>query len=213
MGLRLKFNLLIVPLVAAMTILMVWADYRHEAAAMMASHAMHSGPVGMASQSGPVHPSTLPEVVASNSLRAHIAYGVGLLALLVMTVNAALHVMVLRPLQGVQALLVRMERGYWHGSTAPTTNDEMGQFVRAFQTLGVEIGSAMGQRVQADRLSVLALISQQLRNQIEPDLQRVVEIAASLNRDHEAETQAAAQEIARRAASMFATVRGLDRAF
>ena len=213
MGLRFKFNLIIVPLAAAATMLMVWADHRHEVAAIMASHAMHSTVAGTASATGPVNPDTLPEVVARDSLRIHLAYGVVLLVLLVAAVNAALEALVLRPLQRVRARLIEMEHGYWRASVEPTTEDEMGQLVRSFQVLGPEIDALVGQSLQAERLAVLALLSQHLRGRLEPDLKCVAAVAARLNGAQEADTREAAQELARRAALMFATVRGLDRAF
>jgi hypothetical protein len=213
MGLRLKFNLAIVPLVAAMTALMVWADYRHETATIMAAHAMHSAVVGTAPAIGPMDPSTLPEVVARNSLRAHAVYGVMLVALLVAAINAALHVLVLLPLQRLRTRVVRMEHGHWRDSLQPTSQDEVGQFDHNFQVLGLEIGALMNQSVQAERLAILALVSHRLCSQLEPDLHRVGAIAARLNGGPQAETRAAAQELARSTASMFATVRGLDRAF
>ena len=213
MGLRLKFNLAIVPLVTAMTTLMVWADYRHEAAAITASHAMHGGVAGASPIAGPLDLETLPEVVARNSLRAHSLYGVALLALLVAAVNTALHVLVLRPLERTRARLVGMEHGHWRGPIEPTTEDEVGQFAHRFQVLGLEIDAQVGQSLQAERLAVLALLSHRLRAQLEPDLQRVARIAAKLNGGPEVAGRAAAQELARSAASMFATVRGLDRAF
>jgi hypothetical protein len=213
MGLRLKLNLLVVPLVAAVTILMVWADQRHEMAAIMASHAMHTAVVGTAAAISPVDPDTLPEVVARDSLRMHLAYGVVLLVLLVTGVNGALEVLVLRPLQRARARLIKMEHGYWRASIEPTSEDEMGQLIHSFQVLGPEIDALVGQSLQAERLAVLALLSQYLRGRLEPDLERVAAVAARLNGGHEADAQEAAQELARRVASMFATVHGLDRAF
>ena len=213
MGLRLKFNLAIVPLVAAMTILMAWADYRHETAAIMASHAMHSSVVGTTSATGPVNPSTLPEVVARNSLWAHAVYGLALLGMLFGTVNAALHFLVLLPLQRLRTRLVRMESGHWHDPVEPTSRDEVGRFDHKFQVLGLEIGALVSQSLQAERLALLALLSQRLRDQLEPGLRTVGEIAARLNSRPDADTRTAAQELARTTASMFGTVRGLDRVF
>lgn len=189
MGLRLKFNLVIVPLVVAITMLMVWADYRHEATAILASH------------------------VARDSLRAHAVYAVALVVLLVAAINAALHVLVLQPLRRSRFRLARMEHGHWRGSIEPTSQDEMGQFIHSFQVMGLEIDALVGQSLQAERLGVLALLSQQLRARLEPDLKGVARIAAKLNGCQETETRATAHELARRAASMFATVRGIEHAF
>ena len=189
MGLRLKFNLVIVPLVVALTLLMAWGDYRHEQAVTMAPH------------------------VARDSLRAHAVYAVVLVVLLIAAINAALHVLVLRPLRRSRFRLARMERGHWRGSIEPTSQDEMGQFVHSFQVLGLEIDALVGQSLRADRLGILALLSQELRARLEPDLGCVARIAAKLNGCQEIETRAAAHELARHAASMFATVRGIEHAF
>ncbi len=95
----------------------------------------------------------------------------------------------------------------------PTSEDELGRFVRSFQALGLEIDALVGRALHADRLAILALICQQLSHQLEPELQRVAQIAASLNRRDAAAAEDAGVQLARSAASMFATVRGLDRAF
>lgn len=60
MGLRLKFNLVIVPLVALMTAAMVWLDYRHELVSVTASHEVHGGVGGAVSPLAPVRSDSLP---------------------------------------------------------------------------------------------------------------------------------------------------------
>ena len=194
MGLRLKFNLVIVPLVALMTAAMVWLDYRHELVSVVVSHGVHGG-------------------VAGTSVRGHIVYGMTLLLVLVAGVNATLDVLVLRPIARMRSRLVGMERGHWREAAEPTTDDEMGRFVRSLDALGPEIGALVGQSLQAERLAVLALLSHYLRGELEPDVQGVAQVAVQLNGGSGTDRREAAHELARRAASMFTTIRGLDRAF
>jgi HAMP domain-containing protein len=213
MGLRLKFNLVILPIVAAMTALMVLADYRHEEAAIVASHAMHGATAGAASATGPVDPNLLPEVVARNSLLAHVGYAGALLLLLGAVVNAALHVLVLQPLERIRARLVSMEHGHWRGSIESSRRDEMGQLVHSFQMLGLEIDALAGQLLHAERLAVVALMAQRLNSALEPELHRVAQIAARVGRLPEQEARDASAQLANSAGAMLATVRGLDRPF
>lgn len=212
-GLRVKLNLVVVPLTAAITVLMVWADYRHEVAAVTASHALHRLVVGTDVSTGPIDPATLPEVVGRGSLRMHIAYGVAMLVLLIGSVNAALHAFVLRPIDRIRECIVKMKRGHWRGAVDDTSEDELGQLVRSFQVLGLEIDALVSQLLQAERLSMLALLSKRLGGQLEPDVRRVGEIAARLHRHGDATGREAGQELARVAAYMLAALRAADRAF
>ncbi len=136
-----------------------------------------------------------------------------LLVLLVGGINAALHFLVFRPLDRARARLVGMERGHWRGPIEPTSEDGLGRFVQSFQALGLEIDALVGQALHADRLAILALMSQQLSRQLEPELQRVAQIAVRLNRRDASDAEDAGEQLARSAAAMLATVRGLDRAF
>ncbi|GMV22532.1 MAG: hypothetical protein AMXMBFR57_24810 [Acidimicrobiia bacterium] len=213
MGLRLKFNLAVVPLTIALTALMVWVDYRHELAAVMASHAIHGGVADTAAPTGPVKPDTIPEIVAWNSVRGHFAYGVVLLVALIVGVNAALDRLVLWPLRQMRLRLSLLGHGHWRGAVEPTSEDEMGRFGRSLQSLGPEIGALVGQSLQAERLAVLALLAHYLRRELEPDVQGVAQVAVQLNGSPGTDPREAAHELARRAASMIATIRGLDRAF
>lgn len=194
MGLRLKFNLVIVPLVALMTAAMVWLDYRHELVSVVVSPGVHGG-------------------VAGTSVRGHIVYGAVLVLALVAGINTTLDALVLRPIARMRSRLVGMERGHWREAAEPTTDDEMGRFVRSLDALGPEIGALVGQSLQAERLAVLALLSHYLRGELEPDVQGVAQVAVQLNGGSGTDRREAAHELARRAASMFTTIRGLDRAF
>lgn len=213
MGLRLKFNLMVVPMVALVLGLVVWADQRHEFTAIMESHAMHSAAIG-AIVSGPIDPAMLPETIAGRSLRAHLAYGLLLLALVIASVNGALHLFVLRPLDRMRVRLDRIEHGHWQ-EAAPTLagTDEMSRFAEDVEVLGPEIGALVGQTVHADRLAVAALLSRHLSTRLEPEIQMIVQVACDLSSQENAGKQAAGVTLARSAASMLATTRGLDRLF
>jgi len=212
MGLRLKFNLAIVPIAAGVLAFVVWLDYRHEMAAIMAAHALHSGPIGTM-PAGPVDPETLPEIVARGSLKVHVLYGLLLLALVIASVNTALHVFVFRPLSRMHTRVARIERGHWHDDVEPAGTDEVGRLARTLDVLGLEIGAVVGHAVRAERLAAVALLSRRLTAQLEPEVGQVARIAVDLNRRDEAATRDAGEQLARTAASMLATVRGLDGVF
>ena len=213
LGLRLKFNMVLAPLVAAATVGMVWIDYRHEVAAIMASHALHSTELGTAGRVGPLDPATLPESVARESLRIHLVYAVLMLALLAVSVNTALHAFVLRPIERIRERIVKMERGHWRDSLQPAAEDEVGRLLASFQVLGLEIDALVAQLLRAERLTAIALISKKLESHLEPDLRRAGEIAAQLQREADPSTHDAGEELARTVASMLTVLRSLDRAF
>ena len=200
MGLRLKFNLAVVPVVALMLGLVVWADQRHEFAAIMDSHAMHTVPVGAALQ-GPLDPATLPETVARDSLRTHVTYGVLLLVLVIASVNGALQLFVFRPLERLRKRLDRMEHGHWQDAPVAASGDELGRFVKSFDVLGLEIGALAGQALHADRLAIVALLSRHLATRLEPELQTVVQVASELNARQDELGRKAGDKLARSAAS------------
>lgn len=68
-GLRLKFNLALVPIVAVGIAIMIWADYRHEYGTLMEAHAAHTSTIGTGAAGGPMDPWTLPDVAARRSPR------------------------------------------------------------------------------------------------------------------------------------------------
>jgi len=212
MGLRLKFNLAIVPLAAAVLAFVVWLDYRHEVTSIMAAHALHVGPIGTM-PAGPLDPDTLPEVVANRSLESHILYGLLLVSLVVASVNTALHWFVFRPVGRMRARIARIEGGYWRDTVQPTGDDEVGQLMRTLDVLGLEIGAVVGHAVHGEQLAAVALLSRRLTTHLEPDVGQVARIAADLHRHDDPAMRDAGDHLARIATSMLVTVRGLDRVF
>lgn len=214
MGLRLKINLVVAPVVAIGVALAVWADYWHESRVVMDSHAMHTATVGSAAAIQPVDPALLPDVVASRSLVAHVIFGALLLVLLIVTVNGTLHLFVFAPLTRLRERLLRMEHGHWRDPVGKAvTTDELGRFTQSFELLGLEIDALVGQSVKAERLAILTLLARHLRGQLEPELQRVARVAVTLNADQIQSARDLGGDLARSAAAMRAVVGGLDRAF
>ena len=212
MGLRLKFNLAIVPIVTRVIVFAAWADYRHESAAVMESHAIHAGPVGM-TPIGPVAGATLPSTVARQSLGSHALSAAVLLMAMMIAINVALHAFVFRPLDRMRLRLKRIEHGHWREATESAGSDELGRFAAQFNVLGLEIGAVVGQAVHAERLTVVALLSRHLTERLEPEVNVIARVAAELNRRDQPETPAAGAQLTRSAASMISTIRGLDRVF
>ena len=173
---------------------------------------MHTAPVG-ASLQGPLDPATLPETVTRDSLRTHVTYGVLLLVLVIASVNGALQLFVFRPLERLRKRLDRMEHGHWQDAPVAASGDELGRFVKSFDVLGLEIGALAGQALHADRLAIVALLSRHLATRLEPELQTVVQVASELNARQDEVGRMAGDKLARSAAAMLTTTRGLDRVF
>lgn len=214
MGLRLKFNLLLAPIVAAALIIGLWADYRHESAMVMEAHAMHTTLVGSAVVTQPIDEALLPVVVANRSLRTHVLVGAVLLVLLIAAVNAALHVFIFGPLGRLGDRLARMEHGHWGDLAAmPVTGDELGQFVQKFALLGPEIDALVGQSLRAEYLAALALLAHQLRGRLEPELAHMARIAVRLNAQRDESVRNLGGELARAVAGLMGWAGQIDRVF
>ena len=212
-GLRLKFNLVLVPVVALGIAVMVWADYHHEYATLMEAHGAHVSPVGVGTPAGPMDPWTLPGAATRRSLRMHLAYGGILLGLLVLAVNAVLELLILRPVALMQRRVAALQRGQWRGRVEPGADDELGTLYAGVQRLGPEIDALVGQVLQAERLAMLALVSKQFERRIEPEVTRIGAIAGRLTRSEDGEARAAAAGLGRAAAAILHAVHAYDAAF
>ncbi len=179
-GLRLKFNLILVPIVVLGIAVIVWADYRHEFSTLMQAHAAHASAVGAQAPSGPMEPWTLPEAAARRSLRMHALYGGALLVLLIVTVNATLTALILRPVSLMGQRLNDMQHGRWRAGVASGWNDEVGELYEGFQRLGPEIDALVGQVLHAERLAAVALVSKRLESRIAPEVTAIAAIAGHL---------------------------------
>lgn len=213
-GLRLKLNLVILPLVVGTMAFFVWLDYRHETAAIMAAHAMHVGSVDAGQPSGPVPWDVSPRVVGRRALQIHAAHAVVTVLLVMLAVNGALSAFVLRPLASVQAGIVQMERGQWRARIdAAGDDDEVGRLLVSFRSLGLTVDALVSQSLNAERLATAAVLVKKLAGQIEPEVQRLGAAAAALQRAPDPDVRAAADTIAAAAARIVAASRSLDRLF
>ena len=208
-GLRLKFNAMLIPIVASGLAVILWADYRHELSTLMEAHALHSTAIGSVDAIGPLDLAMLPEVVAARSFRAHLAIGGVILALLVAAVNLALTVFVLHPIGVMHQRIDGMEHGRWRGDVRPTSGDEVGTLDAAFQRLGPELDALMAHALQTERLAAVALVSKRIAAQIEPEVGVIARVAAAVV-EHDS---TGAARLAQAAANILGSVRQLDRLF
>ena len=213
-GLRLKLNLVILPLVVGTMAVFVWLDYRHETAAIMAAHGMHVASAEAGRPIGPVPSNLSPRAVGRRALQIHALHAAVTIVLVMLSMNAALSAFVLKPLAGIQAGIAQMERGQWRARIdAPRDDDEVGRLLASFQSLGLTVDALVLQALNAERLATAALLAKKMAAQIEPEVERLGAAAAELQRLPDEVAQRAAETVAKAAARIVATSRGLDRVF
>ncbi len=213
-GLRLKLNLVILPLVVGTMAVFVWLDYQHETATIMAAHGMHVELAEAGLPIGPVPLNLSPRAVGRRALQIHGLHAIVTVVVVMLGVNAALSAFVLKPLAGVQAGIAQMERGEWRARIdAPRDDDEVGRLLASFQSLGLTVDALVLQLLNAERLATAALLATKLAAQIEPEVERLGAAAAQLQSLPDEASQRAAGTVASAAARIMATSRGLDRVF
>lgn len=217
LGLRLKFNLVLVPTVALGIASMVWVDYRHEHATLMEAHAGHVSRVGAGAAAGPMDPWTLPDAAARRSLRLHAIAGGALLIVVVIVVNLTLQAFILRPVASMRERVSRLQQGQWRGGeeqrAASGQEDEVGALHNGFRRLGSEIDALVGQLLRAERLAMLALVSKRVEARIEPEVRRIVEVAGQLTFGEPTDARAKGETLGRAAAAILRAVHEYDAAF
>lgn len=212
-GLRLKFNLVIVTTVAVGIAAMVWADHRHEYATLTEAHAVHASQVGTGAATAPMNPWSLPGAAVRRSLWMHTVYGGALLAILVIALNVVLHALILRPVALMRQRLAGLARGQWRGPVESSGDDELGSLYEGFQRLGPEIDALVGQGLHAERLAALALVSKRFSLRIEPEVRRIGAVAARLVSTDAAGARAEGEELGRAAAAILHALHEYDAAF
>ncbi len=213
-GLRLKINLVVLPLLAASLCAVVWVDYRHEVGAVMAAHALHAGPVSAEVGGGPVSLETSPGEVAGRALRIHAAYGMIIFVIVGCAIDAAVWFFVIRPLGRIHGAIAQMVRGHWRVTPGVTAHDEVGRLSADFGRLGLAIDALASHLLHAERLATLALLSRRLQGAVEPQLERIVHTLATLHAEPESNRPTSAlNEISAAAARIAAAVRALDEPF
>ena len=170
-GLRLKFHLLLLPIVILALAVMIAADYRFQYEALMDAHATSTRSVG--GSASPIESRRQPDAIAWRTMRSHALFGLALLAILGLAVDAALVRLVLRPAARLRDQLTRIEHGQWQLGTPEQSRDELGALCTAFQRLGPELGALMTNTINAERLATTALVSQRLASRIEPEVQTI----------------------------------------
>lgn|SRR5574338_36381 len=170
-GLRLKFHLLLLPTVVLALAVMIAADYRFQYEALMDAHATHTG--SPAGSSSPIDATLQPDAVAWRTMRSHALFGLALLAVLGLAVDAALARLVLRPAARLREQLTRIEHGQWQLGAPEQSRDELGALCTAFQRLGPELGALMTNTVNAERLATTAIVSNRLAARIEPEVHTI----------------------------------------
>lgn len=213
LGLRAKFNLVLVPLVAGALSLLVVLDYQHEFRSVMEAHGVHAGRVEAPTAPAPVQALTTPDAVADRTIGLHALAGALTLLALVLGVNLALARLVLAPIARVRAGIDRLQRGFRTGESAAASPDEVRDAVGAFTALGLSLDAAMLHALQTDRLATLALLSKTIAADVEPEVQRLGVAAARLHQSKDDTMREAAHEIAGAAARILAALRRLDRPF
>jgi HAMP domain-containing protein len=215
-GLRLKFNLVLVPTIAVGIAAIVWADYRHESTTLMEAHAVHESRVGTGAMAGPMDPWTLPDAATQRSLRLHAVAGGALLVVVVIVVNLTLQGLVLRPIASMRRRITELEHGHWRGQEEGTTSgrdDEVGALYEGFRRLGSEIDALVGQLLRADRLATLALVSKHIEARVEPEVRRIGEVAGRLTSGEPTDARAEGELLGRAAATIHHAVHEYDAVF
>ena len=215
-GLRLKFNLVLVPTVAVGLAAIVWADYRHESSTLMEAHAVHVSRVGTGATGGPTDTWTLPDAATQRSLRMHAVAGSALLVVVVIVVNLTLQGLVLRPIAAMRRRITALERGHWRGQemgATPGRDDEVGVLYDGFRRLGSEIDALVGQLLHAERLATLAVVSRRVAARVEPEVRRIGEVAGRLTCGEPSEARAEGERLGRAAANILRAVHEYDAAF
>lgn len=211
-GVRLKFNLVLLPVLTILIGLFAWFDYRHELSAVMEAHTIHVGATSGGVSSGPVSPATSPEAVGRRALEIHGAFGLLALVLIVILVNGTVWRLVLQPIDRIRQRIEQMTRGDWRGGGGSVSDDEVGQLSADFDRLGLAVDALAGQLLHAERLATLALVARRLEGAVVPEVQRVV---AAVGRLQEANHPLGGEceEIRHAATRIAAALRGLDRLF
>lgn len=209
--LQVKLNAVVLPLVLAAVGVLAWADYRHEFTSTMDAHGIH------ASESrtiGPVPANTAPRAIAARSLRTHVLFGVAVALGLALAINAAVSILILRPIRRIRDLMEHMARGRWQtqpGDRVP--EDELGDLVAEFGALGVQMEAIVRQLLQAERLAATALISKRLQAQLTPAVEVLRTAVAELHAGRVEDAERLAGSVARATAAVLAVMHELDAPF
>ena len=210
-GLQLKLNAVVLPLVLIAIVILAWADYRHEFASTMDAHGIHASD---ATPAGPIQADTAPEAVAARSLRTHVLFGAAVALGLSLALNAAVSIIILRPIRRIRERIDHMARGLWRGpNAAHLPQDELGALVESFEELGLQMEAIVTHLLQSERLAATALMSRRLDAALAPALDELRGAVAALHSGAGAEAQRVAGSVARATATILAALHEIDAPF
>ena len=210
-GLQLKLAAVVVPLVLVAVGVLAWADYRHEFTSTMDAHGIHASE---SKDIGPIQADTAPEAVAARSLRAHLVFGGAVALGLALALNAAVTIVILRPIRRIRNHIDQMARGLWRApSTGRVADDELGALVEGFGQLGVQMEAIVRHLLQAERLAATALISRRLEAELTPALDALGAAVAELHAGRLGDPERLAGSVARATATILAALHELDAPF
>ena len=210
-GLQLKLNAVVLPLVLVAVGILAWADYRHEFASTMDAHGIHASE---SKEIGPIQADTAPEAVAARSLRTHLVFGAVVALGLALALNAAVSLVILRPIRRIRDHIDHMARGRWRApSTDRVADDELGTLVEGFGQLGVQMEAIVRHLLQAERLAATALISKRLRAELSPAVDALGGAVAELHAGRIGDRERLAGSVARATATILSALHELDAPF
>jgi len=209
--LQLKLNAVVLPLVLLSVGVHTWVVYRYEFATTMQAHAIHASD-GVAS--GPIPAETAPSAVAAGGVRMHLLFATLLAVGLSLTLNLAIHAIVLRPIGQLRERIDHMARGLWRGpAPSPISHDEMGALVAGFDQLGVQMEAIVAHLLQSERLAATALISKHLDAALTPAVDQLRRVIAELHAAGGADAQRLAGSVARATSTVLAALHEVDAPF
>jgi methyl-accepting chemotaxis protein len=156
------------------------------------------------------------EAALARTLRIHVVHGLVTVAAMAFGIAWLLRTALLGPLRRILSAINVIERGTWEVDVPIPRGDEMAALTAAFNKVGRNLASTVHQFVQAEKLSLLALLAIQVRQGMDAPLRDIEKTAFRLGMNssltprearHEVERIREASERARRAAQR------LDQAF
>lgn len=212
-GLRTRFNAVLVPVTATALVGLLWLDSRHEAGSVMEAHAIHEVRGDETRPGGPVDAATTPAAAVREAVRLHAVVGAGTLVVLVLVINTVLTRLVLTPLARARSTVGLIQQRFRAGVPSPTGSHEVDELVQAFEVMGMTLDVALVQAFNADRLAVVALLSKTLAAEVEPALQELASSAAALQTSSDEAARGMGQDVAKATARILASIHRLDQPF
>ena len=214
-GLRLAFNLVVVPLMASALLLILAVDYRQEVRDAVAIHAAHATTVPVVNEMRMdlMPPDLTPAAIGRQSVIRHLILGAATLAAVVIVLNMALALLVVQPVRRIRDVVETMQRGHWLVAPEEAGVREIRELATSFRSLGLGLDAVVAHGLRSERLATAALIARHLAARIDPEIEAIGGSVAPLAMSANPRTREAACRVASSAATILAAVRSLDRLF